>query len=197
MRHSSKLLRLGVLPVLVATAAIALAATATAAGGQLFRESIDDVDINVEEDFCGIDGLTVEFASHAVGTVHAVPHGRNSLPYFGFNLKVSDVVTNLANGNVVTGFSTIRDKDQRVTDNGDGTLTVLVLATGNSTLYGPDGKAIARNPGQIRFEFLVDHGGTPADPSDDVELGFLRDVKGSTGRNDDYCAAAVPVLLGS
>ena len=66
-----------------------------------------------------------------------------------------------------------------------------------STLYGPDGKAIARNPGQIRFEFLVDHGGTPSDPSDDVELGFLGDVKGSMGRTDDYCAAALPILLGS
>ena len=139
----------------------------------------------------------MEFASHTVGTVHAVPHGRDGLVYFGFNLKVSDVITNLDNGNFVTAFSTIRDKDQRVTDNGDGTLTILVLATGNSTLYGPDGKAIARNPGQIRFEFKVDHGGTPADPSDDVELEFLGEVKGSTGRTDDYCAAALPVLLGS
>ena len=69
----------------------------------------------------------------------------------------------------MTSSATIRDKDQRVTDNGDGTLTILVLATGNSTLYGPDGKAIARNPGQIRFEFLVDHGGTPTDPSDDED----------------------------
>ena len=197
MRHSSKLLRLGVLPVLVATAAIALAATASGAGGQLFREPIDEVEVNVEEDFCGVDGLTVEFASHAVGTVHAVPHGRDSLPYFGFNLKVSDVVTNLANDNYVTAFATIRDKDQRVTDNGDGTLTVLVLSTGNSTLYGPDGKAIARNPGQIRTELLFDHGGTPTDPSDDEFVAFLGQVKGSTGRTDDYCAAAVPILLGS
>ena len=195
MRHSRKL-RLSILPVLVATAAIALAATASA-GGQLFRESIDENEVHVEEDFCGVDGLTVEFATHTVGTVHAVPHGRDSLVYFGFNLKVSDVITNVDNGNFVTAFATIRDKDQRVTDNGDGTLTILVLATGNSTLYGPNGKAIARNPGQIRFEFLVDHGGTPADPSDDVELGFLRDVKGSTGRTDDYCAAALPVLLAS
>jgi len=194
--HSRKL-RLSTLPVLVATAAVALAATASAAGGQLFRDSIDENEVRVEEDFCGVDGLTVEFATHTVGTVHAVPHGADGLVYFGFNLKVSDVITNVDNGNFVTAFSTIRDKDQRVTDNGDGTLTILVLATGNSTLYGPDGKAIARNPGQIRFEFLVDHGGTPSDPSDDEELEFLGDVKGSTGRTDDYCAAAVPVLLGS
>ncbi len=195
MRHSRKL-RLSTVPVLVATAAIALAATASG-GGQLFREPIDENEIRVEEDFCGVDGLTVQFAIHRVGSVHAVPHGRDGLVYFGFNLKVAEVVTNLANGNSVTSFATIRDKDQRVTDNGDGTLTVLVLATGNSVLYGEDGKAIARNPGQIRYELLIDHGGTPADPSDDEFLEFLGEVRGSTGRTDDYCAAALPVLLGS
>ena len=82
----------------------------------------------------------------------------------------------------------------RVTDNGDGTLTILVLSTGNVVLYGEDGKAIARNPGQIRFEILIDHGGTPTDPSDDEFLAFLGVVKGSTGRSDDFCAAAVPAL---
>ena len=64
-------------------------------------------------------------------------------------------------------------------------------------LYGEDGKVIARNPGQVRFEILVDHGGTPTDPSDDEFLEFLGVVKESTGRSDDYCEAAVPILLGS
>jgi hypothetical protein len=63
-------------------------------------------------------------------------------------------------------------------------------------VYGPDGKAIARNPGQVRVELLVDNGGTPTDPSDDGELEFVRVVKESTGRTEDFCAAAVPVLMG-
>jgi hypothetical protein len=105
------------------------------------------------------------------------------------------VVTNLANpDNIVRSRSTFVDKDLRVTDNGDGTLTILILATGNSVLYGEDGKVIARNPGQTRFEILVDHGGTPTDPSDDEFIRFLREVKASTGRNDDFCALAVPML---
>jgi hypothetical protein len=195
MKHS-RTLRLSAVLVLVASAAITLVATASG-GGQLFREPIDENEIRVEEDFCGVDGLNVEFAIQRVGTVHAVPHGRDGLVYFGFNLKVTEVVTNLANGNFVTSFATIRDKDQRVTDNGDGTLTILVLATGNAVLYGEEGEAIARNPGQIRYELLIDHGGTPNDPSDDEFVEFLGEVKGSTGRSDDYCAAAVPVLLGS
>jgi hypothetical protein len=188
-------LRLSAVLLLVATSAIALATTASA-GGQLFRELIDEKESEVEADFCGIEGLTVEFATHRVGRAHAVPHGRNGLVYLGFNLKVTEVVTNLANGNSVTSFATVRDKDQRVTDNGDGTLTLLVLGTGNEVLYGEDGKVIARNPGQVRFEVLVDHGGTPTDPSDDKFIEFLGVVKDSTGRNDDFCEPAVPILLG-
>jgi hypothetical protein len=194
-KHTRKR-RLSSVLVLVATAAITLAATASA-GGQLFRELIDEEESVVEVDFCGIEGLTVEFATHRVGMAHAVPHGRDGLVYFGFNLKVTEVVTNLANGNSLTSFATIRDKDQRVTDNGDGTLTILVLTTGNALLYGEDGKVIARNPGQVRFEILIDHGGTPNDPSDDEFLEFLGVVKESTGRSDDFCEAAVPLLLGS
>lgn len=65
------------------------------------------------------------------------------------------------------------------------------LAAGSSKYYGPDGKLLLRDPGQIRFELLIDHGGTPTDPSDDEEIDFLGVVKGSTGRNDtegrDFC----------
>lgn len=193
VRYSRKLL-LGAAPALLATAALVFSAAASAAG-QLFREPIDETEIRIEEDFCGVADLNVRFVVHTLGTVQAVPHGRDGLVYFGFNLKVTEVVTNLANGNSVTVVYTIRDKDQRVTDNGDGTLTVLVLATGNAVLYNEDGLAIARNPGQVRFELLIDHGGTPADPSDDEELAFLGVVKESTGRSDDFCAA-VPYLLG-
>jgi hypothetical protein len=195
MRHA-RTLRLGAVSALVVTAALVLG-TAASAGGQLFREEIDEQESTIEVDFCGSEGLTVEFATHRVGRFHAVPHGPDGLVYFGFNLKVTDVVTNLANGNSVTSFATIRDKDQRVTDNGDGTLTILILTTGNAVLYGEDGKVIARNPGQVRFEILVDHGGTPTDPSDDEFIEFLGEVKESTGRSDDFCEAALPILLGS
>jgi hypothetical protein len=104
------------------------------------------------------------------------------------------VLTNLANGKSVTAVVNVFEKDKRVTDNGDGTLTVLIVATGNAVLYGADGKAIARNPGQIRFELLFDDGGTPDDPFDDEFLADLGLVKGSTGRSDDFCEAAVPAL---
>jgi hypothetical protein len=50
-----------------------------------------------------------------------------------------------------------------------------------------------RNPGQVRFEVVVDHGGTPSDPADDTEISF-EVVKESTGRTDDFCEVTVPAL---
>ncbi len=191
MKHSRKL-RLSAILALGATAGATLAAAASA--GQIFRETFHEEEVEVISDFCGVPGLTVEFATVRDGHGHAVPHGRDGLVYFGFNIKQTELVTNLANGNSVASASSFVDKDLRVTDNGDGTLTILILTTGNAVLYGEDGKVIARNPGQTRFEILIDHGGTPADPSDDEFLEFLGVVKESTGRNDDFCEVAVPIL---
>jgi hypothetical protein len=191
MRHSRKL-RLSAILALGATAAVTLAAAASA--GQIFRETFHEEEIEVINNYCGVPGLTVESAVVRDGRVHVVPHGRDGLPYGGVHIKETEVVTNLANGNSVTFFSTFIEKDLRVTNNGDGTLTILILATGNTVLYGEDGKAIARNPGQQRIEILLDHGGTPTDPSDDEFLEFLGVVKESTGRSDDFCEAAVPIL---
>jgi hypothetical protein len=191
IRHSRKL-RLSAILALGATAAVTLAAAASA--GQIFRETFHEEETEVINNFCGVPGLTVEFAVVRDGRVHAVPHGRDGLAYGGAHIKETQVVTNLANDNSVTAFLTFTDKDLRVTDNGDGTLTILILTTGNAVLYGEDGKANARDPGQTRVEILVDHGGTPTDPSDDEFLEFLGVVKESTGRNDDFCEAAVPIL---
>jgi hypothetical protein len=127
------------------------------------------------------------------GSVLVVAHGPDGLAYFLEHISTTATFTNRANGKTVTFESSVVNKDLRVTDNGDGTLTLLRLATGNDVFYGPDGKAIGRNPGQIRFEILVDHGGTPTDRFDDVELDF-RLVRESTGRSDDFCEAAVPAL---
>jgi hypothetical protein len=191
MRRSLAL-RLSAILALAATAAVMLATAASAK--QIVRETIHEEGTNVLNDFCDVEGLTVEVAFVFDARVQAVPHGRDRLAYFLERGKVTQVFTNLANDKSITSVAKFIEKDLRVTDNGDGTLTILVLSTGNGVLYGEDGKAIARNPGQVRFEILVDHAGTPADPSDDEFLADLGEVKGSTGRTDDFCEAAVPAL---
>ena len=50
-----------------------------------------------------------------------------------------------------------------------------------------------KDPGNFRFSFDVDYGGTPGDPSDDIEIDdSFQVVRDSTGLNDtegrDFCA---------
>ena len=188
----SRTVRLTAILALGASAAVTLATAASAK--VIVRETTHEEDTFVLNDFCDVQGLTVENAFVGDFRLRAVPHGRDRLAYFLEHGKVTQVFTNPATDKSVTAVSRFIEKDLRVTDNGDGTLTILVLSTGNGVVYGADGKAIARNPGQVRFEILVDHNGTPADPSDDEFLADLGEVKGSTGRTDDFCSAVVPAL---
>ena len=187
----SRTLRLSAFLALGATAAVMLAAVASA--GPPSKETLHFEGTNVIENFCGVEGLTVEEAFVIDLRVKAGARGRDGLVYFLTHANHTEVYTNLANTRFVSTRANVLEKDLRVTDNRDGTLTVLTLATGNAVMYGENGKAIGRNPGQVRFELLIDHGGTPNDPSDDVVISEEL-VKGSTGRSDDFCETAVSAL---
>lgn len=148
-----------------------------------FRESTSEV----VQNFCG---LTVRIDTEVRGTFLVNAHGPDGLAHFSERLHSTESFTNLANDSTFTAISNVLSKDLKVTDNGDGTLTILVLATGSFKVY-VNGEFVLSDPGQVRFEILVDHAGTPADPTDDTFLEFLGLVKGSTGRNDlegrDFC----------
>jgi hypothetical protein len=170
----------------------------TLAGGAS-AEPIENVEYRdgfteIVDDFCGVSGLTVQLERVIDGRILVNPHGPDGLAYFLDSHRFTTVFTNLDNGNTVNEVGNFTVKDLRVTDNGDGTLTLLILDTGNATLYGPDGGAIARNPGQIQYEWLVDHRGTPTNPFDDEFLEFGV-VKEPTGKNDDFCAAIESALV--
>lgn len=148
------------------------------------------------QDFCDVEGLTVRLDAVVDFRVHWNARKRDGLAYFVQNVKSSSTFTALASEDRwVTSVENSTFNDVNVTDNGDGTLTILVLGAGNFVTYDQTGKAIARNPGRVFFEVVVDHAGTPQDPTDDE---FLEDrlVRESTGLNDDFCEAAVPVLTG-
>ena len=173
-------------------AALVLAVPALAEPGRVVKETFHEEFFNEIEAFCETD-MVVE--SHLVvdGTTTIMPRGRDGLIYFANRLSITETFTNVDNDKFIVSTANFIDKDLRVTDNGDGTLTILILSTGNAVVYNSDGEAIGRNPGQVRFELLVDHGGTPSDPSDDTEISFEQ-VKESTGRTDDFCEVAVPAL---
>lgn len=176
---------------------LALAATTGPAWAKpLERVHFHDSGSEVIEEFC--PGLTVRSDFAVDGTFLLNPHGPDGLAYGSEHVHGTDSLTNLANDKTITEVFNVTSKDLKVTDNGDGTLTILVLATGSSKWYGPDGQFLFTNPGQTRFEVLIDHGGTPTDPTDDQFLEFLGVVKGSTGRNDltdeNFCDQILSVI---
>lgn len=175
---------------------IALSTTvsgAPAAAQLIDRFEFHEVDAETIDDFCGVPGFTVDTVFTADGTETVRSQGREGLIHFMVHASITFTMTNPDTDLSVVERTRVVDKDLHVTDNGDGTLTIIILNTGASSLYGPDGKAIARNPGQVRFELVVDHGGTPTDPSDDTEVSFTQ-IKGSTGRTDDFCEAVLGAI---
>lgn len=176
-------------------AAAALAASVVAAPSAIARpiENVRFTELNsfTDSNFCDA-GIEVNIEQTA--EVHVLLNSRKpgTAPYFQANVRAE--ATYSGPGGVVTEDVRILDKDLKITDNGDGTMTILVLATGNAAAYDESGKAIARNPGQVRYEILIDYGEDFADPFDDTFLEFLGEVKGSTGRTDDFCAAVLPII---
>jgi hypothetical protein len=99
-------------------------------------------------------------------------------------VSVTNVYTDQATGQTATDIqpNTV-GKDQSITDNGDGTLTIEVLLTGGERTYGDDGDLIASNSGQVRFRDIVD--------AETFELIDSQLIFGSTGTNDDFCEAVL------
>lgn len=186
--------RARILAALLGVALPTVVAAAPATARPVERGEFHFEDGGVINNFCDVRGFTLLFDFIVDGSFSVKSHGPDGLLFYAEHSSISQTLTNPANDLSVRERTHVTDKDLQIIDNGDGTLTIQFLITGPSTLYGPDGKAIARNPGQVRFEVVVDHGGTPTDPSDDVELSFEQ-IKGSTGRSDDYCTAIIDAIL--
>lgn len=143
------------------------------------------------EPFTFCDGLDVEVSWH--DSVHEVigTRGRDRLVYFSANVRGTTTFTNLDTEKTYTNTYQFSDRDQRVEDNGDGTLTLTIARPGSERWYDSNGKLLFVTAGIFSFQILIDHGGTPDDPSDDEEIeGSFVGVKdagarGTEGR--DFC----------
>ncbi len=180
---------LAAIAVMTTLAVVALAGPAQA-GPPLEKENFHDESIDVEENFCDVEGLSVEIHEVIDGTFMFNTTGKNDVPHIVETDHGTVSFTNLTTGKSYTNVFDGPVKTLEITDNGDGTATVVQLITGGSRWYGPDGKVLFHEDGQIRVELLIDFGGTPYDLSDDVVLDS-RLIFGSTGTNDtegrDFC----------
>jgi hypothetical protein len=154
-------------------------------------EIIDEDDVSVEEGFCDLDGLTVEVHFVERGRGHFTYRGRDRIPYFTGTFHGSVTFTELSGDRAGTVSSIVwntTNKDQRIVDNGDGTITVTARGAGGWKFIGP--AATLRNPGMLLYQVLIDTNGTLQDPSDDEfleDLGPLRDSTGLNEQGEDFC----------
>lgn len=139
-----------------------------------YEESFTDV----IDDFCG-SGLQVAYTYELTGLGTIRTRGDEVL---WFHDRLRTVQTLTYDGMTVTDIQpNTLVKDQKIADNGDGTLSVTVLLTGGGRLVGSDGKLLATDAGQIRLLLVIDI------ESDEVISEEV--IFGSTGTNDDYCEA--------
>jgi hypothetical protein len=146
-------------------------ATAGAAGAQpvdqVHYTDVYDLLLPDEPDgsFCG--GLVdVPLHGEVDGYFSVKDHGDEAFPYFADRFRSTLVYTNPLTGLTLTVVRVWQTKDLRITDNGDGTLTLVGLNTGALWSYGPGGELLGVQNGMSKDTFLVDTMGT-TDPFDD------------------------------
>jgi hypothetical protein len=139
------------------------------------------------------DGIPAQDSGDVSGNFVFNQRGSSPFPYYRESLRGTVVTTNLETGGTFTNVFTSNSRDHTIVDNGDGTITITVFASGGSRFYDATGKLVLRDPGQVRYAFDIDYNGTPGDPSDDIEVpDSFRIVRPSTGHSDlsgrDFCA---------
>ncbi len=142
------------------------------------------------------DGTPAQDSGDVSGNFVFNQRGSSPFPYYRESVHGTVVTTNLATGGTYTNVFTGNSRDHTIVDNGDGTITITVFASGGSRFYDQNGKLVLKDPGQTRFAFDVDYNGTPGNVDDDEEVAdSFRVVRDSTGRNDtegrDFCADLV------
>lgn len=183
------------LVVAVCAAPLLLLSTATPASAEraVVEHWVDDYTVthlDGSEDFCGDLGFDVIEHGEAKGVFVATPRGREGLWYGGARFTGTTTWTNPETGRVFRMEFAGTDRDQVVTDNGDGTLTIQVQVSGPSRYYA-NGALTFVDTGMLRFSIVIDHSGTPTDPDDDEFVAFLgvdkeAGLRQTEGR--DFCA---------
>jgi hypothetical protein len=142
------------------------------------------------------NGTPAQDAVNVRGNFVFNQRGSSPFPYYRESVRGTVVTTNLENDGTYTNVFTSNSRDHKIVNNGDGTITITVFASGGSRFYDTNGKLVLRDPGTVRFAFDIDYNGTPGNPDDDVEIpDSFRLVRPSTGNSDlsqrDFCADLV------
>lgn len=185
---------------IVAVALASILAVPSAGAKVVEKEHFSFTESHIEQeehgpDFCQNVDFLVLFEGKIRGFTLIKTKGSGPFPYFAETHRFDETYTNLENGKSLRIVTRGRSADQRIVDNGDGTITLTVKDTGVRRIIGPDGQRLVES-GQFAARIVIDYNGTPSDPEDDTLLSF-EDIK-QTGRNDlaelDFCDLLVTFL---
>ena len=168
-------------------------ATAAPAGDGPWATFVAGPDGEVQDDFCDVPGLSVDFEFADVVQERWRNLGANDFSYEFYFHDGYEKYTNVETGVSVTLLHAGSSKDVRLIDNGDGTFTRYVTNKGHGVLYSEDGEVLARDAGVFSYSVVYNYAGTPSDPSDDFKVGrptFLKEQ----GNSFDFCAVVVGAI---
>jgi hypothetical protein len=173
---------------LAVTAAVGLTLGVSASlAAPIEQTRFDEHNSDIVDGYCG--DLQVLIDVHDQGVVVVRPAGKQLFPRYTVSHHGGSTITNLATGRALTFAWNYLEQDIKVTDNGDGTFSVLSQNPGPENIYGPDGQRLLVSGGTIRFLTVVDFAGTPFDPSDDqfVSSEVVSSNGGKPQPNINYC----------
>lgn len=177
---------LGLTSTIAAAAATAPPANAAVVDQQRFHDSYISDPYDCE-------GITAVDSAEVDVHFTAVLQGSRPFPAFREHFAGTVVTTNLDTGGTFTNVFALNNQDHKITDNGDGTITITEDAAGIARYYDQFGTFVLKDPGSLRFAFDVDYNGTPRNPDDDTEVpNSFRIIHGPTGNSTfagtDFCA---------
>ena len=147
----------------------------------------DEQSSRIVHGYCG--DLRVQIDFHDQGVVVGRPAGKERFLRYTASHHGGGTITNLATGRAFTFVWNYLEQDIKVTDNGDGTFSILSQVPGPETIYGPDGQLVSTNGGTMRLLTVIDFAGTPLDPSDDqfVSQTLVSENGGKPQPDFNYC----------
>ena len=140
----------------------------------------------VDEDGNSIVPFDVRYVEDSYGTFRGVTRGGKF-----YNASTVHIEGSWINTETGKSFGFVRqgqDKDLRIVDNGDGTITVTVAITGPTQYYDDDGNKLFKNVGRSVNTVIWDEAGTPGMPDDDVFVEFVSSESTGQVTNRDFCA---------
>ena len=176
---------------------VVLAPWAAASGNVVFRSHETFKDSHVEQEtheFCDVPFL-VRWDGRVTVTETGIARGGGELEYYSIHVSAEDTFTNVETGVSFRSVDAFSGRDQKLTLNADGTLTVEFMDRFSSKLFGSDGKLVGLDAGTVAGTLVIDLG-DPEDPEDDTVLSetITRDHGTRTFGERDFCEDVLEFL---